>query len=261
MYQPSRHEFFAEINASAAQLADIVSTFDPELAVPTCPDWSLRQLATHVGRVHRWAAEIVSTRAAERIAFDAVPDATYPAAPEDRAAWINAGADRVCAAIVAAGDEPVWAFGRLAPASFWARRQAHETLMHRVDAELAVGRDVALDAGLAADGIDEWLGSVTDPRYRQRGDGSQALPAGTAMHLQATGTGEPGEGPAAEWVIRSAGSGLSLHRGSGPADVSVCGPAERLLLVLVRRVPAEDTALVVTGDATLFSGWLAATPF
>jgi uncharacterized protein (TIGR03083 family) len=261
MHQPDRAEFFAEILASAAQLAAIASTSDPELRVPTCPDWNLRQLAAHVGRVHRWAAEIVSTRAAERIPFNSVPDGKYPDGAADRAAWINAGAGRVVAATTAAGDEPVWAFGRLAPASFWARRQAHETLMHRVDAELAVGREVVLDGGMAADGIDEWLGSVTDPRYRQQGDGSQALPAGAALHLRATGTGEPGDGAAAEWVIRNAGGGLSLHRGPGPADVSVCGPADRLLLVLVCRVPPEDTALAVTGDGTLFSGWLGATPF
>ena len=91
--------------------------------------------------------------------------------------------------ITAAGDEPVWAFGRLAPASFWARRQSHETMVHRADAELAVGRDVVLDAGLAADGIDEWLASVTDPRYRQPGDGSGALPFGAVLAVQATGAG------------------------------------------------------------------------
>jgi uncharacterized protein (TIGR03083 family) len=261
MHQPSTDTYFAEIKASAAQLADIVSTFDPELPVPTCPDWKLRQLATHVGRVHRWAAEIVSTRAAEVIPFDAVPDGKYPTAPADRAAWLVAGADRVVAAITVVGEEPVWAFGRLAPASFWARRQAHETLMHRVDAQLAVGRVVALDPELAADGIDEWLGSVTDPRYRQRGDGTQALPAGTALHLRAAGPGEPGHAPAAEWVISSTDGGMSMHRGPGPADVSVSGPAERLLLVLVRRVPADDPALSVTGDGRLFSGWLAGTPF
>ncbi len=261
MEQPGRDEFFAEIRSSAAQLAEIVGTSDPDLAVPTCPDWNLRQLGTHLGRVHRWAAEIVRARSAERIPFNSVPDGKYPAAAADRAAWINAGADRVCAAIGAAGDEPVWAFGRMAPASFWARRQAHETMMHRVDAELAIGREAALDAELAADGVDEWLESVTDPRYRQRGDGSQALAAGKALHLRATGTGEPGEDATAEWVIHSNDGGLSLHRGPGPADISVCGPADRLLLVLVRRVAPEDTSLVVTGDATLFSSWLAATPF
>jgi uncharacterized protein (TIGR03083 family) len=268
MQQPGRDQFFAEIRASAARLADIASGSDPDLPVPSCPDWTLRQLATHVGRVHRWAAEIVGSRAAERIPFDAAPDGRYPAAAPDRAAWLNAGADRVIAAITAAGDQPVWAFGRLAPASFWARRQSHETMVHRADAELAVGADVVLDAGLAVDGIDEWLASVTDPRYRQRGDGSGALPVGSALAVRATGAGSAGE-----WLISSTAAGLRVERstgsqpgahsehGTGGADATVSGPADRLLLVLVRRLPADDPAVTVTGDGALLTGWLAGTPF
>jgi uncharacterized protein (TIGR03083 family) len=262
MQQPGRDQFFAEIRASAARLADIASAHDPNLPVPTCPDWTLRQLATHLGRVHRWAAEIVGSRATERIPFDSAPDGRYPAAALDRVAWLAAGAERVIAAIAAAGEEPVWAFGRLAPASFWARRQSHETMMHRVDAELAVGADVVLDAGLAADGIDEWLASVTDPRYRQRGDGSAALPVGKAMAVRATGAG-----PSDEWLISSTQAGLRVQRGSaeldsaGAPDVTMSGPADRLLLVLVRRRPADDPAITVAGDGTLLTGWLAGTPF
>jgi len=266
MPQPSTDRYFGEIRASAATLAEIARTHDADLPVPTCPDWTLRQLDTHVGRVHRWAAEIVRTRSRERIPFNSAPDGRYPAEPSERAAWLVAGADRLIAAVDAAGSEPVWAFSQLAPASFWARRQAQETMMHRVDAELAVGRDVVLDAGLAADGIDEWLTSVTDPRYRQRGDGTQALPAGAALHLRATATGQAGDVAAAEWLIRSTDGALTLHRGPGDAgtsdaEVSVCGPADRLLLVLVRRLPPDDPAIAVSGDGALLTGWLAGTPF
>lgn len=257
MHKPSVDDFFVEIEASAAQLAEIVAANDPDLPVPTCPDWTLRHLATHVGRVHRWAAEIVTTRATDRVSFDSVPDGKYPATVAERAAWISAGAARVIAAIKAADDEPVWTFGRLAPASFWARRQAHETAMHRVDAQLTVGRTVALDPALATDGIDEWLEMVT--RYRGRDGVTQALPPGAALHLLATG--QDGTGASAEWVIRSTGEGLSLQRGPDVADASVSGPADRLLLALVRRVAADEPSLAVTGDAALFSGWLAGTPF
>jgi uncharacterized protein (TIGR03083 family) len=261
MLQPSTDAYFAEIRESAAQLADIATAHDPDLPVPTCPDWTLRQLAAHVGRVHRWAAEIVTTRAAERIPFDSVPDGRYPATAPDRADWINAGASRVIAAVIAANDEPVWAFGRQAPASFWARRQAHETAMHRVDAELTVGRTGVLDARFAADGIDEWLGIVTSPRYRGRDGLIGALPVGATLHLRAAIGGLPDEDTAAEWVIRGTGNGLVLERGPGRGDVRVSGPADRLLLALVRRTRADDAALAVTGDAALFSGWLASTPF
>jgi uncharacterized protein (TIGR03083 family) len=266
MQPPGRDQYLTEIRASTAQLADIVSGHDPDLPVPTCPDWTLRQLATHLGRVHRWAAQIVSTRATERIPFNSAPDGKYPAEPAEQAAWLNAGASRVIAAITDAAEAPVWAFGQLAPASFWARRQAHETMMHRADAELAVGRDVVLDAGLAADGIDEWLAMATG--YRRPGDGSAALRVGAALHLLAEDSAPAAGELTSEsggWVIRSTPDGLTMQRGSaqraGDGDVAVSGPAGRLLLVLVRRLPADDPAIAVTGDAALFTGWLAATPF
>ena len=48
------------ITASTATLAGLVDGADLASPVPSCPDWTLRQLATHVGRVQRWAAQIVS---------------------------------------------------------------------------------------------------------------------------------------------------------------------------------------------------------
>ena len=133
--------------------------------------------------------------------------------------------------------------------------------MHRIDAELAVGRTVALDTRIAADGIDEWLATVTNPRYRGSADVMHALPAGAALRLRATIAGQHDEGAAAEWVVRATADGVNLERGAGRGDVNVSGPADRLLLALVRRAPADDAALTVTGEAALFSGWLARTPF
>ena len=60
MLTPERYH--AEISAATLALAGLVDGADLTVRVPTCPDWTLRQLATHVGRAHRWAAEIVGTR-------------------------------------------------------------------------------------------------------------------------------------------------------------------------------------------------------
>jgi uncharacterized protein (TIGR03083 family) len=164
MQQPRPDEFVAEIRSSTRTLVDIVRTQDPDLPIATCRGWSLRELAAHLGRVHRWAAEIVRTRAAQRIPFDAVPDSQYPDERSAQPTWLTGGADRVIAAIADAGSAQVWAFGTIAPATFWARRQAHETMVHRVDAELAARRAAVLDPALAADGIDEWLWLLRGPR-------------------------------------------------------------------------------------------------
>jgi uncharacterized protein (TIGR03083 family) len=261
MLQPGRDQYFAEISGSAARLADIVRTSDPDRPVPTCPDWTLRQLATHIGRVHRWAAHIVATRSADYVPFSSIADARYPQPPKERAAWLRAGADRVIEAITDAGDASVWAFGRLAPAGFWARRQSHETMVHRVDAELAVGQDSVLDADLAADAIDEWLALATGSWRSAEGPGP--LPPGASLQLQVTGAGKaPG------WLITGSGAGPGVQRSDQfadsrvpDADVSLSGPAGPLLLVLVRRLPADNPGVTVTGNRAVLNGWLATTPF
>jgi uncharacterized protein (TIGR03083 family) len=116
---------YAEIEASTDTLAGLIDGADLTRTVPTCPEWTLRQLATHVGRAHRWAAEIAATRSAEMIPFRQVPDGRIPDDPAQHAAWLRAGAARVIEAVREAGSDPVWTFDALRPASFWGRRMAH----------------------------------------------------------------------------------------------------------------------------------------
>jgi uncharacterized protein (TIGR03083 family) len=245
---------YAEIEASTETLAGLVHGADLTRQVPTCPDWTLRHLATHVGRAHRWAAEIVSTRSAEFIPFRQVPDGRIPDDPALHAAWLRAGAARVIDVIREAGDDPVWTFDGPRPATFWARRMAHETAVHRADAQITAGREPGFDPVLAADGIDEWLGSMSgigasDPRV-------DALPDGAVLHVHVTDEGVDGE-----WLVRRDGGSVTVEPGHGKGDVAVRGPAGRLLLVLLRRVPPDDPQVEVLGDAALFTRWLAGTPF
>ncbi|HEX4660256.1 MAG TPA: maleylpyruvate isomerase family mycothiol-dependent enzyme [Streptosporangiaceae bacterium] len=253
----SAERCYAEIETSTDTLAGLVDGADLTRRVPTCPDWTLRQLATHVGRAHRWAAEIAATRSAEMIPFRQVPDGRIPDDPAEHAPWLRAGAARVIEAVREAGSNPVWAFDRLRPASFWARRMAHETAVHRADAELATGREPAFAPDIAADGIDEWLGSLSGPTP---GDEHlhDALPDGAILHVHGT---DDGLDEAGEWLVRREGSGLVVEHGHGKGDVAVRGPAARLLLVLLRRVPPDDPQVQVMGDAALLTGWLANTPF
>ena len=246
--------YYAEIEASTETLAGLVHGADLTRQVPTCPDWTLRQLATHVGRAHRWAAEIVSTRSPEFIPFRQVPDGRIPDDPALHAPWLRAGAARLIDVVREAGDDPVWTFDGPRPATFWARRMAHETAVHRADAQITVGREPEFDPVLAVDGIDEWLGSMSavgasDPRV-------DALPDGAVLHVHVTG-----EGPGGEWLVRGEGNSVSVEFGHGKGDVAVRGPAGSLLLVLVRRVPADDPQVQVLGDPALLDRWLAATPF
>jgi uncharacterized protein (TIGR03083 family) len=245
---------YAEIEASTEVLAGLVHGSDLTRQVPTCPDWTLRQLATHVGRAHRWAAEIVSTRSAGPIPFREVPDGRIPDDPALHAPWLRAGAARLVDALREAGSDPVWTFAGLRPASLWARRMAHETAVHRADAEITAGRRPEFDPDLAADAIDEWLSLMSGPGEPDQRAG--ALPDGAVLHVHTTDEGVTGE-----WLVRRDGPAVTVQPGHGKGDVALRGPAGRVLLVLLRRVPPDDPEVAVLGDAALLTGWLAATPF
>ena len=255
-------DFYAEINGSTATLAGLINGADLTQGVPSCPDWTLRQLATHVGRAHRWAAEIVATRSAEFIPFRAVPNGRLPDDPIRHVGWLSEGAERLVAALREAGTDPVWAFGRLRPASFWARRMAHETAVHRADAEIAAGRAPVIDAGIAVDGIDEWL-TLENQQSEDLLDGGQdsrlgALADGELLHIHAT---DEGLGETGEWLVRSTGDRITVTRGHSKGDAAIRGPASALLLVLVRRLAPDDAPVQIIGDRAVLERWLAATPF
>jgi uncharacterized protein (TIGR03083 family) len=255
----SAERWYAEIESSTDTLAGLVDGADLTRPVPTCPEWTVRQLATHVGRAHRWAAEIASTRSEQMIPFRQVPDGRIPDDPAQHAPWLRAGAARVIGAVREAGSDPVWAFNNaLRPASFWARRMAHETAVHRADAELADGREPRIAPDLAADGIDEWLGFLSGALPGAEDPRLAALPDGAVLHVHAT---DEGLDEAGEWLVSREGAKVIVRHGHGRGDMALRGPAGPLWLVLVRRLPQDDPQVQVLGDRALLTAWLSATPF
>jgi uncharacterized protein (TIGR03083 family) len=250
----SEDRLAAGLRESTARLADVVASSDEATRIPTCPDWSLRQLATHVGRAHRWSGEMVNRRVTEMLPFREAPDGKLPADPAARPGWLVAGADRLAEAVSQAGAEPVWTFTGMAPAGFWLRRMAHETVVHAADAELAVGRQVAIPADLAADGMAEWFEMVATDQDRK----APPLSGGKTLHVHATDPGLDGTG---EWLLAWTPSGLSVQAGHDKADVAVRGPAASLLLVLMRRLPPDTPGVDVIGDGSVLAGWLGNTQF
>jgi len=148
-----------ELLAGAAELAGF------DAPVPACPDWRVRDLLKHLGYVHRWAAGYVREQHARWV--DRASEAEIlrgGPADEALAGWFRDGHAALVRALEAADPGMTcWTFLEApSPLAFWARRQAHETAIHRVDAQQAaagagVAGEPAFTPRFAADGIDELI--------------------------------------------------------------------------------------------------------
>ncbi|WP_059006899.1 maleylpyruvate isomerase family mycothiol-dependent enzyme [Streptomyces specialis] len=214
-----------------------------EAPVPTCPGWRVRDLVAHQGHVHRWATRHVTERLTGRapLGDEAVPDG-------EPAGWFREGHRALLGALRRAPEDlECWAFlrGSATPRHFWARRQTHETAIHRVDAELAAGLPLSPFApGVAVDGVDELLaGFHTRPRSRVRSDRPRTL----AVRVS--------DVPGASWSVLITGDPPRVSRpASGPAECEISGAAADLYPALWNRLPWEGT-VTVAGDAAVAGLW------
>jgi uncharacterized protein (TIGR03083 family) len=226
--------------ASAGDAPDITAD------VPTCPGWTIAELAGHTGSYHRWVTALIETQATARIP---VPDTTSPWESADGwSQWLASGAEPLLTALRAAGPlTPVWTWGPGRTSGWWARRVLHETTVHRADLELALGADDPdIDPLVAADGIDEFLFNL--PSARRPYPHLAALPTGKSLHLHATDTD-------GEWLIRFTDSGIAWERGHQKATAAIRGPVTSLLLFTHGRRPAADPRLAVFGDESVPRLW------
>ncbi|MEV1067202.1 maleylpyruvate isomerase family mycothiol-dependent enzyme [Streptomyces sp. NPDC050263] len=237
-------EFISVLDREGRALAAAAAQAGPDAKVPTCPDWQVRDLLRHTGAVHRWAASFVAEGG---LAFH--PLAERPDLDGDPLLdWYREGHGRLVDTLSAASpDLRCWHFlPAPSPLAFWARRQAHETAVHRVDAESARGRgpeeiarDLAVD--FAADGVDELLrGFHARDRSRVRTEEPRVL------RVRATDTAD------AVWTVRlSPEPAVTERTAQGDADCEVSGPAAQLYLSLWNRLPLP----AATGDAALAALW------
>jgi uncharacterized protein (TIGR03083 family) len=232
-----------------ASSADAIRGADPATPVPTCPGWDLGKLARHVGMTHRWAAELVRTRAIERLDPRTLA-LELPADPADYADWIDAGGDVLVAALHAADpDDSMWAWGADQHVRFWSRRMLHETVVHTADAMIARGAEPLLEPATAVDAVDELLDNLPSAGYfapkvaELRGQGE-------SIHLHCTDI----EG---EWMVTLTPAGYTWEHAHGKGTVAVRGSAGDLALLLYGRRRADDARLARFGDLGLLDHWLA----
>ena len=246
--------------AQSALFAEALRGADLQRRVPACPDWTLYQLAEHVGQAHRWVTAIITRRVTAPLSPSELDMATAPEDPDGLSDWLRDGAGELVDAIRTAGPQtPVWSWSDDQSVGFWARRMAHETAVHRADAELALDHEFALEPDLAADAISEWLSLLSLPQAVEfRPEIAELRGDGQILHLHST---DPGLGAAGEWIVRRTPSGPVWEHGHTKGTVAVRGAVVDLLLVLLRRVPPGQAPIEVLGDAAVLAHWLERTRF
>jgi uncharacterized protein (TIGR03083 family) len=215
--------------------------------VPTCPGWTVADLARHVGEVY-----LHKTLA---IREETEPEPWPPAelAGEDPLALLDrayAGLRAEFAAHQPADPAGSW-YTPDQTVGFWARRMAQETVIHRIDAELGAGLPVApVPADLAVDGIDELLKVFVAYSVADWGDYFADILASSPGWTYTVRT------DGAAWRVRSGPGRFTVQDGAGggPADVTVTGPPAAVLRwVWNRDVPGEPAGVTVDGDPAAVS--------
>jgi len=222
--------------ADAARLGEVAG-WDLAASVPTCPDWTVGDLVRHVANGY---LNVVVRRL--RLPKDwPVQDLTgeqpIPALQRCYAALAEEFASRSDDDRVAGDRETV---------RFWIRRMAQETVIHRLDAELAAGAPVTpIPEDLAADGVGEMLWLFLDHE-------THAWPENYAGHLVDWG-GRcllVSAGTAAWRVsLRTGGAEVSPAGDDGDADATIRGEPAAVLMWLYNR--AADDAVEVDGDTEM----------
>lgn len=247
-------DFRAALLEQTRAFGDLIRSADPATPVPTCGDWTLRQLLRHVGRGNLWAAQIIGERRSQPLDPRDVLGGRPPEDPGAAIDWLNDGAQAVIDAVGRVGsDARVWTFLGARPAGWWVRRRLHEATVHRADAALALGAEFDLSPELAADALTEWIDRICVDTRRP-----VALDRGQSIHLHAT---DDRLGPTGEWSIVHDEEGVWWSHTHGKGSVAVRGPAKELLLAAVRRRTVADVGLEVFGDVTVWDGWLDRTPY
>ncbi|MEU6970413.1 maleylpyruvate isomerase family mycothiol-dependent enzyme [Kitasatospora aureofaciens] len=245
------------VAAETARFVAAVRQADPALPVPGCPGWTLADLVRHTGSVQRWFTVLLRQRIQEPPRSRDV-DLRLPERPEDYPAWLAESAEQAAAAFAEGDlDAPMWAWGADQHARFWVRRMLFETLVHRVDAERALGLEPEIDPALAADGVDEFLTNLPFAAFFAPGTAELRAENRTVRFARTDGEGD--------WLVRLRPDGFGLDRTDGDAgaeaDATVRATAAELLLMLYGRLDRDTAGVELSGDQELLAHWFAHSSF
>jgi len=237
-------EHVEAVEREAAAFAEALRAAPAEATVPTCPDWSLADLARHVGEFTGfWTHVLCEGTGRPKTPFTPPPDGA------GLTAWYEELASHLVAELRATpADTSVWTWvPDRRTARFTARRTANELAVHRFDAQLVAGAPAPIDAALAADGIEEIFVMA----------GAWGPPAGTGngetLHLHGTDRDDD------EWLLTLGPDGLGVERAHAKGDLALRGTVSDLELVLYQRPPLGPVEHL--GDDGALAAWRRAFTF
>ncbi|MGI8824905.1 MAG: maleylpyruvate isomerase family mycothiol-dependent enzyme [Chloroflexota bacterium] len=253
-----RDEYIEAIRREAGMMA--ASAEDGlEADVPSCPGWTVGKLIQHTGQTYEFVTDIVATGARdEEQDVDPLHERHLEmrkqrgadfAQSSELIPWFRDRAARLVEVLDAADPtEPVWTWWTPEQqTSFWQRRMAHETAVHRWDTQSAHGDTQPIENRLAVDGVDEALTVHAPERLSEPGGKGK----GETFHFHCT----DGDG---EWLVRINADGPDVRREHAKGDVAIRGTASDLVLFLWQRLPAS--AIETRGDAILLDRWFELIP-
>jgi uncharacterized protein (TIGR03083 family) len=223
----------------------------------------VRDLVRHQAYVHSWAARHVADRSPELIDDGLTESDILGRGPSD-ADLIAAYRDGHAALVATLRDaDPEVQCATFMPApsplAFWARRQAHETAVHRFDAQSAVpggppAPAAGFDPAFAADGVDELIMCFAARRRYRLHDGGSDGGGERSLTVRARDAD-------ARWHIRLADGGTTVCRDTTAnpeapaADCTLEGPAAGLYAFLWNRSDATRAGLTIAGRPEILDVW------
>jgi uncharacterized protein (TIGR03083 family) len=228
-------DYLRLLESESARFRAVLERADPDSPVPACPDWDAADLLWHLAEVQWfWGSMVLSRPGGPEHEF-AEPD--RPDAYADMLAGFDEQSQRLVRALREADPaDSAWTWSSDHTVGFIYRRQAHEALIHRLDAEQTAGDVTALDPRLASDGVDEVLGVMIGgcpPWGTFTSDGT-----GIRVHIEDTGVD----------VLATLGRFVGTDPEDGTAyDDDDIGGVDQL---------PDEPALTVSGDAADLDTWL-----
>ncbi len=244
--------YLDHLRRESHRFREVLGACDPAARVPGCPDWDAADLLWHLAEVQWFWATIIRTRPAGP---DELAHPERPATYDGLLAAFDEHSSALVSALAAADpSEPAWTWSSEQSVGFTYRRQAHEALIHRLDAEQTAGQVTTLDPALAADGVLELL----DVMYGGKPPWGTFTPLPQHLRIECSDTS------GSLWVQLGRFTGTNPRDGAEldetdllvvpdpgtPADAVISGPAAALDTWLWRR--CDDAEVTVQGDREIY---------